>query len=149
MIHIIKAGREHLEDLTVLFDQYRMFYGQSSDRKAGRNFLSNRLELEQSVIFMAVSEKEAVGFTQLYPSYSSVSMKSLYILNDLFVVPGARQQGIGKGLLRRAQAFCNEMNSKGLVLETATDNPARRLYESLGWKRDSHFLHYFWTAEPH
>ena len=148
-MHIVKARKEHLEDLSKLFDQYRMFYGQNSNLKAGRQFLSDRLVLGQSVIFMAVSGKKAVGFTQLYPSFSSVSMKPLYILNDLFVVADYRHQGIGKKLLLQAQAFCREMNAKGLALETATDNPAQQLYESLGWKRDSHFLHYFWTADPH
>ena len=82
------------------------------------------------------------GFTQLYPSFSSVSLRRLWILNDLFVAPSARGHGVGAALLARARVWAEETWAKGLVLETAVDNPAQRLYESMGWRRDEAALHY-------
>ncbi|NND14888.1 MAG: GNAT family N-acetyltransferase [Eudoraea sp.] len=146
MITLIKGTLEHLDDLTSLFDGYRVFYEQPSDLQGARTFLKDRIESEESIIFMAYLNNEAVGFTQLFPSFSSVSMKPVLILNDLFVHPEYRQKGIGEALLMHAQGYCSQLNYKGLALETATDNPAQELYEKLGWEKDTHCFHYFWTA---
>jgi len=99
------------------------------------------------VIFIALDEEgKGLGFTQLYPSFSSVSMQRVYILNDLFVSQSARGKGIGEALLQRAKEFAIETSSKGLTLETAIDNPAQHLYERLDWKKDTEVFHYTWTA---
>ena len=128
-----------------LFDAYRQFYGQPSDMAAARAFLGERLRREESVIFVAVADDggEALGFTQLYPSFSSVSVRRLWILNDLFVSPSGRGKGVGRRLLERARDWAIETDAKGLTLATAVDNAAARaLYESCGWRRDEEFEHY-------
>ena len=146
MITIRSASIEDLEQIVPLFDAYRVFYEQTSDIETARKFLTTRLENNQSVIFLAEENGKAVGFTQLYPMYSSVSMEKMYVLNDLFVDPSERGKGIGEKLLLQAQAYAHENNLKGLTLETASDNPAQRLYERLGWKRDASYYHYFWKS---
>ena len=87
-----------------------------------------------------------MGFTQLYPSFSSVSLKATLILNDLYVHETNRNTGVAKTLLNTAKTYCNNNNFKGLALETATDNPAQYLYEKQGGKKDIHSFHYFWAA---
>ena len=146
MITIRRASIEDLEQIIPLFDAYRVFYEQASDTETARKFLTTRLENNQSVIFLAEENGKSVGFTQLYPMYSSVSMEEMYVLNDLFVAPSERGKGIGEKLLRQAQVYAHENNLKGLTLETASDNPAQRLYERLGWKRDPSYYHYFWKS---
>jgi GNAT superfamily N-acetyltransferase len=143
-MQIIQAVPEHLDVLVLLFDGYRQFYRQASDLEGAREFLSQRLERGESVIFLALSDSaEGLGFTQLYPSFSSVSMRRLWILNDLFVAPTARKLGVGQALLERARAFARETQAKGLTLQTAVDNlPAQALYESLGWQRETEFYTY-------
>ncbi len=142
-VTIIQARPEHIEFVAPLFDGYRQFYGQPSDMKQARRFVLERLNNGESVLFLAFDGEVPVGFTQLYPSFSSVSMKRLWIVNDLFVLPRARKLGVGAALLERAGQFAEETNAKGLVLETASDNPAQKLYERLGWRRDEAFYHYF------
>ena len=146
MIKIIKATSEHLDQLAELFDLYRVFYKQESDVQAAKVFLNERFAKNESVVFMAFDENEPVGFTQLYDTFSSVSMQPVFVLNDLFVSKRHRKKGIGKALLNQAKQYCKELGYKGLALETATDNPAQDLYERLGWKKDVHCFHYFWTA---
>lgn len=141
-ISIIRATTEHADQIAPLFDGYRQFYGQPSDLEAGRQFVLERLKNDESVIFLALDGAQGVGFTQLFPAFSSVSMQRLWILNDLFVLPTARRRGVAGALLERARHFAIETQAKGLVLETAPDNPARRVYESLGWQRDTDFYHY-------
>lgn len=142
-----QAKINDLAQIVPLFDQYRVFYGQTSDLEHAREFLEKRFQNQESIILMAFVEHCCVGFTQLYFSFSSVSMEATLILNDLFVHPEYRNQGIGASLLKGAQNYCGENNYKGLALETAIDNPAQKLYEYLGWKKDSHCFHYFWSAQ--
>ena len=145
-MHIKRATISDLDAAAPLFDAYRQFYGQRSDVAAARAFLDERLRREESVIFIAVADEDggdALGFTQLYPSFSSVSLKRLWVLNDLFVGPNVRRGGVGRRLLDRAREWAIETGAKGLVLATAVDNgKARALYESCGWQRDDEFQHY-------
>jgi GNAT superfamily N-acetyltransferase len=146
-MHVKRATISDLDDAAPLFDAYRQFYGQRSDVAAARAFLDERLRRDESVIFLALAEDgprgQAVGFTQLYPSFSSVSLKRLWVLNDLFVGPNVRRGGVGRRLLDRAREWAIETGAKGLVLATAVDNAkARALYESCGWERDDEFQHY-------
>ena len=143
-MEIKRATISDLDDASPLFDAYRQFYGQPSDVAAARAFLDERLRRDESVIFLAVEDNEALGFTQLYPSFSSVSLKRLWVLNDLFVGPNVRRGGVGRRLLDRAREWAIETGAKGLVLATAVDNSkARALYESCGWKQDDDFQHYY------
>jgi GNAT superfamily N-acetyltransferase len=140
---IISARPEHVDLVAPLFDLYRQFYRESSDLEGARQFLRQRLDRKESVIFLALEGARGVGFTQLYPSFSSTAMKRLWILNDLFVTPDTRSHGIGRALLERARQFAHETGAIGLELATAIDNlTAQRLYEKTGWKRDEEFYHY-------
>jgi ribosomal protein S18 acetylase RimI-like enzyme len=141
---IIQAQPAHLELVVPLFDQYRQFYKQPSDLARARHFLGERLTGGQSVIFIALGVDDVpIGFTQLYPSFSSTSMKRLWILNDLYVIKAQRKNGVARALMERARQLAVETHAEGLTLETATDNlAAQALYESLGYKRDEAFHRY-------
>lgn len=142
-IRIVQATPEDTESITLLFDAYRQFYGRQSDLGGARKFLSERLERGQSVIFLAQRKGHGCGFTQLYPAFSSVAMRPIWILNDLFVVPEARKLGVGQSLMQAAAAFAAQLGAQRLVLATAVDNrPAQSLYEKIGWIRDDAFIHY-------
>ena len=141
-----RAGLDDVAVLAPLFDGYRQFYGQRPDLPGARAFLEERLRRDESVIFVALADGEkgdALGFTQLYPSFSSVSLRRLWVLNDLFVRPDIRRGGVGRRLLERAREWAIETEAKGLILATATTNEAAQaLYESCGWRRDEEFEHY-------
>jgi ribosomal protein S18 acetylase RimI-like enzyme len=144
-VKIVTATQDHLELLLPLFDAYRVFYGQPSDLEAARAFLLERFHLRESVTFLALDGDRAVGFTQLYPSFSSVSMRRLWILNDLFVAPESRGERVGERLIERAVTLARETNAKGIQLETAHSNVSgQKLYERLGFQReDLEFRTYF------
>lgn len=142
----VEVRRAHVKDLDAvapLFTAYRVFYRQPHHPEADRAFLTERLENGESVIFIAEVKGEPAGFVQLYPSFSSVALKRVWILNDLYTSKETRKQGVGTALLERAREHAVETGAKGLVLETTPDNEtAQTLYEELGWKRDQHY-HYF------
>lgn len=136
---------KHIEECPTvvdLFDAYRIYYKQASDIQGAARYLSERLANNESIILVAKEDGNPVGFTQLYPGFSSVSMKPLYTLNDLFVADSHRGKGIGGLLLDAAEAMGRNLGWKGMVLETATDNPAQKLYERKGWNKDVAYFHY-------
>lgn len=141
---IRKATLNDLNFLTELFDSYRGFYKQESDLEGAKAFLKERLVNEDSVVFIAYDENNPVGFIQLYPTFSSVSMKRSWVLNDLYVNASARKKGFGEKLIKRAIEFAEETGAKGLSLETGHDNvTAQSLYEKIGFKKESNYFYYF------
>lgn len=142
-VRTVRAELDDLEALVPLFDGYRQFYEHPSDLAGARGFLADRIKRGESVIFLAIREVTVVGFTQLYPLFSSVSMQRLWLLNDLFVAPDARAAGAGRALLKRAERHALETGAKGLTLATQRSNlTAQRLYEACGWTKDEDFFHY-------
>lgn len=127
-----------------LFDAYRQFYRKPSDPETARRFLMERFEHHESVILVALAEDgSAVGFTQLYPSFSSASAARIYILNDLFVKPEFRRHGVGAQLLAEAARFSRAAGAVRLTLSTEVTNiTAQALYESCGWMRQTDFYVY-------
>lgn len=134
-----QAGIRDLDIVAGLFDAYRQFYGQPADADGSRRFLRERFQLQESLVLLARGEQgEGLGFTQLYPLFSSVRAVRTWLLNDLFVAPRARRQGVGAGLLREAAVRARELGVGSLMLWTAFDNvPAQGLYASLGWHREA------------
>jgi ribosomal protein S18 acetylase RimI-like enzyme len=136
-MNVITATLESIEQLAPLFNAYRVFYEQSSDLAAATAFLRERFLLRESVIYMALEGDTALGFTQLYPSFSSVSLRRLWILNDLFVIPAVRGQRIGEALIGAAVKLAQESGAVGVQLETAHSNSSgQKLYERLGFQRE-------------
>ena len=142
-----RIGPEDVDEVAPLFDAYRQFYRQPSDPALARQFLSDRLQREESTIYVVRSEGRAIGFTQLYPMFSSTACTPLWVLNDLYVVPEERGRGVASLLLERAKSLARETGASGVLLDTALDNPAQHLYEAHGWQQDRAFLHYEWLRD--
>ena len=129
-----QAQRSDLDQLSSLFDGYRVFYRKESDINAAKGFLKERLEQKDSVIFVAEANGELLGFTQLYPLFSSTRMKKLWLLNDLFVAAAHRGKGISKGLIDQAKSLCKESGACGMFLETEISNEiGNALYPRTGF----------------
>jgi GNAT superfamily N-acetyltransferase len=138
---IIRRAAETDADVDLvapLFDAYRQFYEQPSDLALAKDFIAARLWADDSVVFLALAGEDApdaLGFAQLYPSWSSVAARPIWILNDLFVAPAARGRGVGHALLERCRLHARETGAQRMALETLVGNrAAQRLYESLGWR---------------
>lgn len=146
-LHITQANIQDLDDLAILFNQYRLFYGQENNLEGAHQFLFERFEHMESVIFVAREDKangKTIGFAQLYPVFSSVSMQRSWILNDLFVNEANRGQGVGRKLLDAVTDYAISTHAKGIALTTAITNlNAQKLYEKNGFVKDEQFYHYY------
>jgi len=143
MIDIIRANESHLQDAVSLFEKYRAFYDMPGNFDAARQFISERFNKLDSLIFLAFKKSTAIGFMQIYPSFSSVAMQPSWILNDLFIDASARRSGCATSMMKHLykQAVKNKIFS--IKLSTAVDNhSAKALYDSLGYNLVKDFDNY-------
>lgn len=135
-----QATTEDLKNVAELFAAYRVFYEQEYDFDKSFNFLKQRLKNNESVIFVVLEENEFLGFTQLYPSFTSVGVQEIWILNDLFVHEKHRQKGVAKMLIDHVLKYSKETNRRKVVLSTAHDNnKAQQLYEKMGFEKEAFY----------
>ena len=148
-IQIRRASIDDLGLISPLFDLYRQFYEQDSDVAKAEKFLAQRLQHHESVIFLAFDGADAVGFTQLYPGFSSVSMARTFLLNDLYVLASHRRHGVGALLLKAAVAHAQSAQAVRISLTTNVANTtAQAVYEAQGWEREKAFLTYNFKLNP-
>lgn len=138
------ATLDDLDGIAPLFDAYRQFYRQPADLALARNYIRQRMQRAESVIFVAEgADRRLVGFTQLYPTFCSVRAAPTFVLYDLFVAPEARGTGAGRALMLAAETYAASAGAARLELSTAkTNTVAQSLYESQGWARDEAFYVY-------
>lgn len=145
-MRIVEATLEQMDELAALFNAYRMFYRKPDDPEGAKIFLSERMKQKESIIFIAVENDGTVtGFVQLYPLFSSTRMKRWWLLNDLFVRPDFRRNGISRLLIERCKALAMETGAAGLSLETEKSNHiGNQLYPDAGFELDTEHNFYFW-----
>ncbi len=144
-MRIVQATLEHLDLLTPLFIKYREFYGELPFPESSRKFLEKRLKHKESVIYLALADDEdkLLGYCQLYPSFSSLSLKRVWILNDIYVAKDARRMLVADHLLQKAKQMAKETNAVRMRVATSVNNEvAQKTYESIGFHVDEKFKSY-------
>ena len=135
-----RATKEDLHQLAVLFDEYRQFYGASSNVEQSFQFLKHRFDNKDSVIFIHLKDDDFTGFVLLYLAFSSAACETYYILVDVYVTPSYRKQGSAKQLIDTAILFARHDNAQRISLETQKNNyQSHQLYEQMGFIRDDEF----------
>jgi ribosomal protein S18 acetylase RimI-like enzyme len=119
-----------------LFVAYLRFYSREDDDLA-RRFLARRLALGDSLVWADVSDAGVTGFVQVYPEHSSLSLRTVWWLNDLYVDPATRLRGTGRALVQHVLDEAAQDDVASVRLETqATNAGARALYERAGFVLD-------------
>lgn len=148
-MQIKKATLKELDILVPMFDEYRQFYQQTSDKEKSYTYLKDRIIKNESEIFIALTNDGAgAGFVQLYPAFSSVSMGRIWILNDLFVQKDYRKRGVGNALIEKSFDLCRQTGAVYLQLQTQHSNKtAQSLYEKIGFEPDMENRYYFYSLK--
>jgi ribosomal protein S18 acetylase RimI-like enzyme len=142
-MNVTLADSSSIPELANLFNQYRIFYGEETDLQAATTFLISRFKNKDSVILVAHESSKMTGFIQFYPSFSSVGMQKIWILNDLFVDTNFRRQNVARNLMDAAKIYAKETGALRIDLATQISNIfAQNLYESLGYTKNESFVHY-------
>jgi len=144
---IARATIDDVDRILPLFEAYRRFYQRPPDLEASRRFLLERLARGDAALFLAFDGDDAIGFAQLYPTYTSVDVGRIWLFNDLYVAERARRRGVARALLERSIEHARDSGAVRLQLETGLDNAsARALYESGGWVRITGCFYDFWLT---
>lgn len=145
MITIEKLQKKDLPKVAELFEAYREFYRMPPSPNQALRFLSKRFKNKESVVFLAKKGDQVIGFTQLYPLFSSTQMARIWLLNDLYVLPEYRNQNGGKRLLEQAKKHAEATQAKGVILETEKTNEiGNALYPKMGFMLDKEHHFYEW-----
>ena len=147
---IIQATLEHIDDIVPLFEAYRIWYKKPANELKTRQFLTERIIKQESVIFLIYTEGGlAVGFTQLYPTFSSIRLGRLWLLNDLYVVPEERSKGFSIALIEHVKDMARKTGAVGVVLQTDKSNEiGNKLYPRTGFELDSAVCNYYGWYNP-
>jgi len=147
MIEIKKASINQLPELVNAFEAYRIWYRKEADPLKATQFLNDRIKKAESEIFLATEDNKVLGFTQLYPLFSSTRMARLWLLNDLFVYQEHRGKGISKLLINAAKDLCRRTNGCAIMLETEIGNEiGNKLYPATDFKLNSTHNFYEWAC---
>ena len=145
-MNIREAKKLDLDQLSILFDSYRMFYGKESNIIISKNFLESRLSNKDSKLFICEVNNILTGFVQLYPLFSSTRVSKYWLLNDLFVDSKYRGKGYSKLLIDKAKELVKESNACGMMLETEKSNKiGNNLYPKIGFKINELSNFYEWV----
>ncbi len=137
---ITRATAEDVDAVAPLFDAYRAFFTRGDRLSESRRFLEERIASDESVLFVARDGKDAVGFIQLYPLWSSWYCRRIWFLSDLYVSEGARRRGIGRNLVERAIELARETDAASVMVELPRREPhLEEFYRRLGFMRDDVF----------
>lgn len=144
---ISTVTKTELPKIINLFNAYRMETGKASNINAVRSYLTARVEQNESTLFLAQKQGQAVGFIQLFPQYGAISMKKKWYIQDLFLSPQHRQQGIAEQLLNKAKALAAEDGSKLFLKTKRTNQAAQALYKKHGFTIDSDDITFEWQPK--
>ena len=142
-LKIIRANKNHIKDVSVLFDLYRQFYKYQKDLNNSKNYLHKRIINNESIIFIGTENEKIIAFVQLYETFDSLNLSKKLVLYDLYVLEKYRKLGIGRKLMNKSKDFAKNNNFPRIELSTSIDNySAQKLYESLGYIRDNEYYNY-------
>ena len=145
--HDIRAvGERDLDELLPLMRGYCDFYEvQPSDEDllALSRALIADPEREGLQLLARDSSGAAVGFATVFWTWTTLSAARIGVMNDLFVSPGARGQGVAEDLIVACAERCRNRGAASLEWTTAQDNyRAQVVYERVGGVRDDRWLDY-------
>jgi ribosomal protein S18 acetylase RimI-like enzyme len=151
-IIIKQAVESDVDSVAAIVKRYRDFQGVKEQYiEEIASFIRARISGSESVILIAISQASGavIGFVQLYPVFSTVSLQRQWLLNDFFVDEGERGAGVGSALMEAVkERFRNA--AKGFILVTAKTNAgAKRFYEKHGWMTGSFdfYTYYYGTDD--
>jgi GNAT superfamily N-acetyltransferase len=139
-LRIEPVSEAQLERLLPLIAAYQRFYEvEEIDESRNRAFFARFIApSDDGLLLGAWRNDDLLGYACLYWHFSSLVPAETVLMNDLFVVPEARGQGIGQALIDASATVARKRGAHRLEWATAPDNKtAQRLYDATGATRST------------
>lgn len=137
-IEIAPVGAAEFERLLPLIASYQRFYEvEDVDEDRNRDFFRRFLAPSEDGLLLGARAGERFrGYACLYWHFSSTLAAETVLMNDLYVEPDARGEGVGRALIAASAEVARARGAAHLEWATAPDNhTAQRLYDSTGATR--------------
>jgi GNAT superfamily N-acetyltransferase len=137
VLEVSEVGERDLADLLPLMAAYCEFYGAAPGADSllalSRTVLG---DTERHGLQLLARRGKALGFATLYWTWSTLRAARIAVMNDIYVVPEARGEGVGAALIEACRERCRERGMSRLEWRTAPSNvQAQRLYDRVGAQR--------------
>jgi ribosomal protein S18 acetylase RimI-like enzyme len=119
-----------------LFDAYRVHYGQQAAPEQTRRWLAEQLSQQRFRVAIATNDGVVCGLITTTVIPASLTLRTFWLIRDLFVDPAHRRSGAARALLRHVIEAARAEEALRLSLQTEPDNTAAlALYHSLGFTK--------------
>jgi ribosomal protein S18 acetylase RimI-like enzyme len=132
------------ERVLPLIAAYQRFYRATPDEARNRAHFGQFLaDHSRGIQFVALADDGiALGFATLYFPLGSVAAGPRCLMNDLYTVPEARSQGVGRALIRHCARYARAHGFATIYWQTEQSNAtAQRLYDSLPTSRTAWYTY--------
>jgi ribosomal protein S18 acetylase RimI-like enzyme len=102
-------------------------------------YLESLLQSDNFIAVVALADESVVGGLAAYVLKKFEQKRSEIYIYDLAVLESHRRQGIATGLINKLRAIARDLGSYVIFVQADVgDDPAIKLYESLGTREDVH-----------
>jgi ribosomal protein S18 acetylase RimI-like enzyme len=137
-VRVRPATLEDRTSVVELIKGYFAFYHAPfpGETKLGALLDALQSDPDRGIQLVAEADGRLAGFATLYSCYDTLIADRILVMNDLFVDPDSRNEGIGAALFDASLAYASARGYARLDWVTAQDNrAAQRFYERHGGRR--------------
>ena len=122
-------------DGAALFDEYRQHYGANPAPEAVESWMRDQILTDRMRLYAAVPDGRARGICAVSVVPASLTLRTVWLVRDLYVEPGARRAGLGRALLAHVADAARAEGAHRLSLQTEpTNTRALQLYAEAGFE---------------
>jgi GNAT superfamily N-acetyltransferase len=136
------ARPEHQRAVCAMLDAYArdpMGGGRPLEDDARERLVPGLREHPTTVILLAFDGARPVGIATCFRGFSTFAARPLLNLHDLAVIAEYRGRGVGRLLMTAVEEKARSFGCCRVTLEVLENNPARRLYESMGYASPEYY----------
>jgi GNAT superfamily N-acetyltransferase len=116
---LTSAAQPLFDEAAALLDQYRQHYGANPAPDAVIDWMREQVRFEKMRIYLA---GEALGLCTVATAPATLTLRTVWLVRDLYVRPEARRRGIARTLLTQVADDAREAGAHRLSLQTETSN---------------------------
>jgi GNAT superfamily N-acetyltransferase len=131
----LETGHPLFAPAAQIFDDYRQHYGANPAPDAVAIWMRDQMAADRMRIYAAGPGDRVEGICSISVIPASLTLRTMWLLRDLFVDPLARGRGVARALLTRVADDAHAEGAHRLSLQTETTNSrALHLYATAGFE---------------
>jgi GNAT superfamily N-acetyltransferase len=135
IVRLTAVAHPWFADAVDLFDDYRQHYGANPAPDAVAAWLRDQVVAESERVYLAGDESHATGICSAVVVPAALTLRTVWLVRDLFVSEPQRRQGVARSLLDHVAGEARVAGAHRLALQTDVANEhALDLYAKCGFR---------------